>query len=136
MRLAKERAQLGREGWPDDAVANLERRAEKRRSRKDAGSQMDDVDYDGPQISETAAALSGFMEASHTGSAGDLNRTPYWGPKKTRDDNRKDFLKTDTHPSKSERSKGEFDPANAGERKARFDKDADPRGGATDKQYR
>ncbi len=152
-RLASERARLSRDGMSDDAIANFETRAEKRRRNAErtqklarrvraAGkfppgdAQMDDVDYDGPQISETAAALSGFMEASHTGSAGNMSPTPYWGETKTRDDNRKDYLKTGLGPSKKERGKGAIDPSNTGEKKARYDKDADPRGGATPKQSR
>lgn len=101
------------------------------------GEAGDDVDYDGPQISETASALSSFMEAAkHTGAVGDMSLTPYWGETKTRPDNKEDFVKTGEDRVKGQRSKGDWDPANKGEAKPRYEKGADPVGGATPKQFK
>lgn len=85
-------------------------------------------------ISSTASALASFMEAAkHTGSAGEMKKQPYWGEKKERNDSR-EKLGGPENPVKGERSKGDWDPANKGESKPRYDKDADPVGGATKKQ--
>ena len=101
-------------------------RALRIRQRKAAeggsGQQMSDVDYDAPQISETAQALAGFMEAVITNP----NKKPGFPQRvETRPDNKKDFVKTGQDPMK-----GHYPP----EEKPRFDKGAKPRGNATSKQ--
>jgi len=87
------------------------------------------------EVSQTAQALASFMEAAkHTGQAGDMSPTPYWGEKKTRSDNKEDYVKTGEEPYKSYGRHGDWDPSNKGESKPRYEKGADPLGGATSKQ--
>ena len=74
----------------------------KHRYDKDADP-IGEGDFDGSQISETASALSAFMEASHTGSAGNLSPKTYWQGAAERGDNKTDYVKTG-----QEKAKGEF----------------------------
>lgn len=107
-------------------------KGKKKEARYDKGA---DPIGESEDASRTAKAVFAFMEAAkHTGAAGDMNPTPYHGTKKTRDDNKEDFVKTGESPMKGRRSQGDWDPCNKGESKPKYEKGADPIGGATSKQ--
>lgn len=79
--------------------------------------------------SETANALASFMEASHTGSVGDLHPTLYDGAKKTRDD-RKEYP-TELRRRQGAESYDSGKPHKAKDSKKhtpRYEKNADPIG--------